>query len=958
MNRKCSRLQRTAIFVVALLVVFSSLLYAPAAHGQAKPQGTWQTIPTTMTINPVHVALLANGKLLVVSGSGNTSSNVPLNAGIFDPASGTLTTQSIGWDMFCNGMVLLPDGRPFIMGGTLQYTPFFTGWNRTSTYDPATGHFLDMEDMVHGRWYPTSTVLSDGRVLTFSGADENGNTNSQTEIYTVGVGWSAPAAASWTPPVYPRMHLLPNGKVFYSGWTPPSRTFDPSTNTWSVGANTNYGSIRTYGSSVLLPLTPANGYAPKVIIFGGGNPATDTTEIIDLSATTPAWVYGPRMSKPRIEMNATLLPTGKVLTVGGSLNDEDASSASLSADLYDSASNTMGLAGSNAVPRLYHSVALLLPDATVWVAGGNPTHGSFQPSIEIYSPPYLFNSDGTAATRPVITSVTPAVIGYGTSFQVQTPDAANISSVVLMKNGAVTHAFDMEQRLVGLTFTQGSGVLNVTGPPTGNIAPPGFYMIFLINNSGVPSVAKFVQVSAAPTDIPPSGAITSPATDMTIVLGQSVSLAGSGAAQSGTITGYSWSIHGASPATSSLQNPGPVTFPGLGTYTAVLTVTDSAGVTDPSPKTRTITVTAGSPPTVASAIPNSGSEGMTNLNVVLSGSNFLSLPTCSFGAGIVVNSCTFNSSTQITANVNILSNATIGAHDVVVTDSDGQNARLAGGFSVTGGSGGGTSGSLTDTLVSDFSAGSGTNTYVSQMVDGEVIQLPTVGTEFSGTAIPSGWTANNWGNGGSAVVNGGTITVDGALVGTSGTYSQGRSLDFVATFTTDGSEHIGFGVDFNSAPWAIFSTGGGGGSLLARSNSGSGSQDIRHQRKLGGHATSLPHRLECHQYRVLDRWGAGRHPSRGHLHGHATLDQRLAGRRAKAGGGLDAPESLQHSCYVHVTCIGRWSGSALDFHVMDGGPAHRHLTSDERANWEYSGSRRDLDRLYSGVPVRSAHYQQ
>src|ERR1700688_2528004 len=792
MNRKCSRSRRTALFVSALLVVFSSLLYAPASHGQANVQGTWQTIPTTMTINPVHVALMANGKILVISGSGNTSSNVPLNAGIFDPASGILTTQPIGWDMFCNGMVVLPDGRPFVMGGNLQYDPFY-GLNRTSIYDPATGHFVDMENMAHGRWYPTSTVLGDGRVLTFSGLDENGNTNAQTEIYKVGVGWSAPVAAPWTPPLYPRMHLLPNGKVFYSGWTTQSRTFDPSTNTWSgVIATTNYGSIRTYGTSVLLPLTPANGYAPKVMTFGGGNPSTATTEIIDLSASTPAWVYGPPMSKPRIEMNATLLPTGKVLSLGGSLNDEDASTASLNTDLYDSATNTMGSAGSNAVPRLYHSVALLLPDATVWVAGGNPTHGSFQPSIEIYSPPYLFTSDGTPATRPVITSVTPAVIGYGTSFQVQTPDAANISSVVLMKNGAVTHAFDMDQRLVGLTFTQGSGVLNVTGPPTGNIAPPGFYMIFLINNSGVASVAKFVQVSAAPTEIPPSGAITSPAADMTIARAQSVSFAGSGSAQSEPISGYSWSIHGASPATSSLQNPGMVTFPALGTYTAVLTVTDSARVTDRSPKTRTITVSVNSRPTVTSAIPNSGPQGMANLNVVLGGSIFLSLPTCSFGAGIVVNSCTFNSSTQITANVNILPNATIGAHDVMVTDTDGQQARLAGGFSVTSGGGGGASGSLIDTLVSDFSAGTGANTYVSQIVDGEVIQLPTAGTEFSGTAIPNGWTVNNWNSGGSAVVNGGTIAVDGALVGTSSTYSQGRSLDFVATFPTDGSPPLGF----------------------------------------------------------------------------------------------------------------------------------------------------------------------
>jgi hypothetical protein len=544
----CSSRLRTAYFVIAIFIALA--FHAPVALSQANVKGTWQTLPTLMPINPVHTALMRNGKILVVSGSGNFPAQTTFLVGVWDPSNNTVTTTTQSWDMFCNGMVVLPDGRPFIMGGNLQYDPFH-GWKRTSVYDPATGKYTDMEDMAHGRWYPTSTVLGDGRILIFSGLDENGSTDSQVEIYKVGVGWGAAVNAPWVPPLYPRMHLLPSGKVFYSGLTTQSRTFDPSNNTWSgVIATTNYGGGRTYGSSVLLPLTPGNGYKPKVIIFGGGNPSTATTEIIDLSAATPAWAFGPPMAQPRIEMNATLLPTGKILTVGGSLNDEDLNSASLTADLYDSATNTMGSAGSNAFPRLYHSVSLLLPDATVWVAGGNPARGSYEQHVEIYTPPYLYNSSGNLATRPSITSVSPSVIGYGTSFQVQTPDAANIASVVLMKNGAVTHAFDMDQRMVGLSFSAGSGVLNVTGPPNGNTAPPGYYMIFLINNSGVPSVAKFVQVSKTPTDIPPTGTITSPASDILIAPGQSVTFAGTGSAPSGSITGYSWDFRGGSPAKS------------------------------------------------------------------------------------------------------------------------------------------------------------------------------------------------------------------------------------------------------------------------------------------------------------------------------------------------------------------------------------------------------------------------
>src|SRR5437667_384837 len=210
--------------------------------------------------------------------------------------------------------------------------------------------------------------------------------------------------------------------------------------------------------------------------------------------------------------------------------------------------------------------------------------------MEIYSPAYLFNADGTAATRPTIASTSSSIIGYGGAFQVQTPDAANISSVVLIRNGAVTHAFDMDQRYVGLSFTAGSGVLNVTGPPNGNVAPPGYYMLFILNNAGVPSVATMVQVSQAANDVPPTGTITSPASNVTISTGQSVSYSGTGNDPDGTISGYSWSFPGGNPSSSNLANPGNVTYVTPGTYVTTFTVTDNVGLTDPNPPTRTITV--------------------------------------------------------------------------------------------------------------------------------------------------------------------------------------------------------------------------------------------------------------------------------------------------------------------------------------------------------------------------------
>jgi hypothetical protein len=338
--------------------------------------------------------------------------------------------------------------------------------------------------------------------MAFSGLNETGSTNKAVEFYAASSGWSQQYPASWTPPLYPRLHLLPNGTVFYSGAQTTSKLFDPSTTTWNTNvATTIYGNARTYGTSVLLKLTPADNYDPQVIIMGGHSPATATTEIIDMGASTPAWQSGPDMSQPRIEMNAVILPDGRVLALGGSVYDEETTTASLNADLLGPDPNNTGKyifssAGANAYARLYHSVALLLPDATVWLAGGNPSRGTYVQQMEIYQPPYLFNSTGLAP-RPSITTA-PSSIFYGNPFTVQTPDAGSIAHVVLVRNGTVTHSFGMDQREVEMSFTAGSSALTVTAPPSGNIAPPGYYMLFILNNSGVPSVATFVQVTPQP----------------------------------------------------------------------------------------------------------------------------------------------------------------------------------------------------------------------------------------------------------------------------------------------------------------------------------------------------------------------------------------------------------------------------------------------------------------------------
>ncbi len=680
MNRLPNRLLAPACLL--LVLVFAGL--SPALLAQSASQGQWQTLPYTMPINPVHVALLYNGRVLIVSGSGNVAGNNNFQAALWDLQAGTITTQPVTWDMFCNGIVVLPDGRPFVMGGTLQYDPFH-GELRTSTYDPATNAFTDQQSMAHGRWYPTSTVLGDGRVMTFSGLNETGGTNTSVEFYSASSGWSAAFSAPWTPPLYPRMHLLPNGNVFYSGPTTGSSMFNPATHTWTTNvAFTNSSTTRTYGSSVLLPLTPANNYTPRVLILGGGNPSTASTEIIDLSVSPLKWISGPPMSQPRIEMDATLLPNGQVLALGGSLNDEDINTASLKADLYNPISNTFTPAGAEVYARLYHSVSLLLPDATVWVAGGNPQRGTYESHMEIYSPPYLFNADGTLATRPAIAGTSSSVIGYNGAFQLQTPDAANISSVVLMRNGATTHAFDMDQRHVGLAFSAGAGILNVAGPPNGNIAPPGYYMLFILNNAGVPSVAKMVQVSAAANDIPPTGTITSPASNVTINSGQSVNYSGTGSDTDGTISAYSWSFPGGNPNSSNLANPGNVIYATPGTFTTTFTVTDNAGLTDPNPPTRTITVqpdfSLSASPSSRTIVQGAGTTytATVTANTGFSGTVSLSVSGLPAGASASFSPASISTSGSSSLSVSTSSTTPPGSYPLTVTATSGTLVHTAG----------------------------------------------------------------------------------------------------------------------------------------------------------------------------------------------------------------------------------------------------------------------------------------
>jgi len=297
-------------------------------------------------------------------------------------------------------------------------------------------------------------------------------------------------------PFYPYMFVAPNGKVFCAGPSQTTRYLDVSgTGTWSLVANSNYGT-RNWGSGVM--------YDDGKVLIMGGSPCgfyakdcntypTATAEIIDLNSPTPTWEYtGSMVTGGRKLHNATLLPDGKVLVTGGSSGTEGPNAQPddpvYECEMWDPATGTWTTMASLTRIRAYHSIALLLPDGRVLTAAGV----SGGRTAEIYSPPYLFHG-----SRPTITSA-PTSVGYEQSFFVGTPDAASISKVTLIALSSVTHGFNMGQRISRPLFSQATDGLNVTVPSNSNTTPPGYYMLFILNSNGVPSVANIVNISPTP----------------------------------------------------------------------------------------------------------------------------------------------------------------------------------------------------------------------------------------------------------------------------------------------------------------------------------------------------------------------------------------------------------------------------------------------------------------------------
>jgi hypothetical protein len=486
-------------------------------------------------VTGIHSVMLHDGRVLTFGYPLGASGSASIPAVIWDPAT-RVTVPVAGFrNSFCSGHTSLPDGRVLIVGGHIGAT-----LRDVVLVDPATATATRVAELPENRWYPTVAPLPDGSALILGGTrgvgwGDDSLVESTWQTYHPSQGLSArlPVPKPFSPhfpagqqavDLYPHVCVLPGGDVLVHARN-TTRYLNLPTRTWRTTAHRNVSAdSRTYpfaGAFALLALRPQENYRVRLLVSGGASgsagiatgqkgqhsaasPALASAEVLDLGAATPGWASVAPMRQARFMHDLVTLPDGTVFCVGGNAvgHADVGTGPTLVPELYNPANNTWSNLPACRVARGYHATALLLADGRVMIAGKD---GDFQGTglryaenrVEIYSPPYLFRG-----ARPEMASA-PTEISFQSHFDIDLTGATNsadIREVVLVACGSSTHSMNFQQRLVELTFTRVNGSrLRAVAPPDGFVAPPGGYMLFVLNNALVPSVARMVRLRGADT---------------------------------------------------------------------------------------------------------------------------------------------------------------------------------------------------------------------------------------------------------------------------------------------------------------------------------------------------------------------------------------------------------------------------------------------------------------------------
>ena len=629
----------------------------PFAAPGAATVGQWAG-PFAWPLVAIHTSLMRTGEVLVWDGEVYADLAGP-SVRLWNPSSGTFTAvPNDRTNIFCSAHSFLPDGRLLVAGGNAA---LYVGLNATEIFDPVTRTWTQGPAMAFDRWYPTTVTLGDGRILVASGSTTCSVCIAETpEVYDPRTNqWTQLTGAQLDMPLYPFLHLLPDGRVLNAGsYEDPmqTRVLDLASQTWSMVD----ASVIEGGSSAMYQPGRVMKAGTASDLDRGVAPTEPSTYVIDMNVVNPMWRQTAPMEFPRGHHTLTILPDGSVLVTGGerTTSGVDLDQAVFEAELWSPVTESWTTMARARVPRLYHSTAVLLPDGRVLSAGGGRVSGLpiDQFNAEIYSPPYLFKG-----ARPVIEAAPPDV-DYGETSFVATNDAAAITRVTLLAPGTVTHLTNMQQRFLELPFTLRSGGLDVEFPANANLAPPGDYLLFIINGNGVPSVARFVSIGAQAQPLP-----------VPVISGISPSAvtAGGGA--------FTLTVDGADFAPNSIIRwngaDRPTTFVSASRLTAAIAASSIAAggtaqitVFTPSPGGGTSTaqtLTINNPlPAISGLSPASTSVGASTFTLTVNGSGFVPASVVRWNGSD--RTTTFVSGTQLRATIAAADVASIGTAQVSV----------------------------------------------------------------------------------------------------------------------------------------------------------------------------------------------------------------------------------------------------------------------------------------------------
>jgi hypothetical protein len=481
----------------------------PTTQGAFGPVFDWPLIP-------IHATLLPDGRVLAYGTTAKGTEGASLNYAVWDPSKGTgsgafvVLPNSTATDIFCAGQLLTPSaGDVMIVGGSTRQSGVANfGIPNVNRFSYAGNNISALEPMNFRRWYPTVLTTAAGAQLALGGlitqaAPASGSVPASTrtyeptpELFVPGQGWSSLSDASsaaafvnggsW---YYPRAWQAPNGQIYVLASQSTQYFLDTSGSGTLVSAATPKQLEPNHAVQHLSAAMFAPG---KILSLRDGNQAI----VIDLNGAHASWTATTPISQTRIDGSATVLADGKVWANGGSTKSNVLADAVYYSETWDPASGAWTQGPSAAKARLYHSSALLLPDGSVLTGGGGAPGPQNNLNGEIYYPPYLYAADGSGqfASRPQILGMPDSQLGWNTAFTLQISPGSVVSKVTFLRSGSATHGFNSEQRFMELPFSQQGNSLLLSTPSDPNIAPPGFYLLFVFDTNGVPSVAAMLSL--------------------------------------------------------------------------------------------------------------------------------------------------------------------------------------------------------------------------------------------------------------------------------------------------------------------------------------------------------------------------------------------------------------------------------------------------------------------------------